>query len=926
MKNTDDFIEEENKQFQQWHFDNGGALKLLQELLGLQPELLRVSSAYFDIGALKYVLDKMNNPFQMRLLIGFRDIKRAEETVRPALEQISEAVRNGLADEVIPASKIIHAAIVGHQVIVREFQARYRHNLHAKAYYADDKGMVLGSPNFSKAGLEHNVEGSIYITDPDALAYYLERYDYYFSRAHDITLEVKEILEKQLQQQPISPYEYYLLCLHHLYPKLKMDKSSVSSRKYHLAEYQTHMVIMARRMLDEQRRAMLISPTGTGKTVMGCRIASELREIGKINRALVIAPAGLVNKWKSHLLDFRFSADAYSMEILGHKNSFERDSFIYKLLESVDDKTLLIIDESQHFRNKNKSKNKKKDKRKGGLIGRVEQLLKIQSRADHPYSLALTATPYSTKWKDFQTQLQVIGKDSSIRDVEDLKTQPVLHITLPFIIQQYAKKDEQGIYLDFGGNKWRFSNIDVKPKIIFEYPHKDIISELEKLVFEFPKKQDPVKLPLFEWDNGEDLDDFEELDEETDEQIIEVFDNEVGVLRTRMPVAGLLKFSLSSFRAFLLRINNFLSTIDNYELLNREEVRERLLRIKQLTEKAMLERDGKADKLVELLKNIPSNEKILVFCEARETVKYLSEIVAAIRPDVKTVIGGMSLKEKIKIVKCFAPVANGNGNFDEDSDDSETNTLIATDCISEGLDFQDAHFLINYDLPWTPLTLVQRLGRLDRPTDYQRNFIVYNFVPQTEVSEMILKFMDTLTERADVYRTMAKINLLEEDKRTSKTMIENDPGFIKLFLGSDISYSDYASIRDKLVPIPVTDRLSDLANLTTEKRKEIENMPSRARSAMKAKNKDGYFILFSCREEMYVIIANTQGEIYPESFFETPTILLNQISCQPEEPLLPLPDETDKMVSNALRTWAERQNIEPEEITEIGTCALISSS
>lgn len=919
MENTDDFMEEEINDFQPYHFDNGGALKLLQELLGLQPELLRVSSAYFDIGALKYVLDRMNNPFQMRLLIGFRDIKRAEETVRPALEQISEAVRNGLADEVIPASKTIHAAIVGHSVIVREFQARYRHNLHAKAYYADDKGMVLGSPNFSRAGLEHNVEGSIYLKDPEALAYYLERYDYYFSKAKDITLEVKEILEKHITQQPITPYEFYLVCLHHLYPKLKMDKSSVSSKKYYLAEYQSHMVIMARRMLDEQRRTMVISPTGTGKTVMGCRIASELRETGKINRTVVIAPAGLVDKWNSHLMDFRFSPDAYSMELIGHKNSFDKNSFIYKLLESVDSNTLLIIDESQHFRNLNRKGGRK------GFVGRVEQLLKIQSRTDRPFSLALTATPYSRKWADFKTQLKVIGKESSIRDVEDLKTQPILHITLPFIIQQYAKKDEQGIYLDFGGNKWRFSNIDVKSKVIFDYPHTDIVSELEELVFEFPRKQNAVTLPLFDWvnedDEDEDTDDLdEEIEDEIDEEIVGVFENGGRVIRTRMPAAGLLKYALSSFRALMPIVNGYLSRIDTYELLNKDEVQGRLTRIKELAEKAILEGDNKASKLIELLKGMSANEKVLIFCEARETVKYVSEVIASIRPDVKKVVGGMSFKEKRKIVKAFAPLANN-----ADTDESDTNTLVATDCISEGLDFQDADILINYDLPWTPLTLVQRLGRLDRPTEHQRNFKVYNFAPSTEVSEMILKFMDTLTERAEIYKMMAKINLLEEDKRTSKTMLENDPGFVKLFLGSDISYSDYASIRDRLVPIPVTDRLSDLAKLTAEKRKEIENMPSRARSAMKAKNKDGYFILFSCKDETHVIITDTKGEIYPESYFETPTILLNQISCQPDEPLLPLPDNMDKMISVALRTWAERQSIEPEEITEIGSCALIGS-
>jgi superfamily II DNA or RNA helicase len=914
---TNSINPDEFENFQRWHFDHGGALKLLQELLGLQPNLMRISSAYFDIGALKYVLDKTKTPVHMRLLIGFRDIQRAEESVKPVLEQINKVVKNGLADEVLPAATIIYDAIVGHQCLVREFQAKYRYNLHAKAYYADTRAMVLGSPNFSRAGLEHNVEGSIYIDDPSALAYYIEQFDYYFSKSRDITIEVKEILEEQLYQEPLSPYEFYLLCLHHFYPKLKNDRSSTAFKKYYLSEYQSHMVIMACRMLDEQRRVMLVSPTGTGKTIMGCRIAYELRELGKINRVLVISPASLVDKWKAHLLDFHLSPDVYSMEIVGHSNSFKKNNLIYKLLESVDDKTLLIIDESQHFRNyRRRGKNK-------GTVGRVMQLLKVQSRPDRPYSLALTATPYSTKWEDFETQLKVIGKDSNINDIEDLKSQPILHITLPFIIQQYAKKDEWGSYLDFGGNKWRFSNIDVRSKIIFEYPHAEIISELECLVFEFERKQALQKLPLFDVledddeENSEMSDDLDILDNE-----IVGHQNRTSVWRTRMVAITLLKFALSSFSAFLPVVETYLSRLDDYDLVNREEVRQRLTKIKQSAEIAALEGDNKAARLVELLKIIPASEKVLIFCEARPTVEYLSGIVVKIRPDAKTIIGGMTFKEKLKLVSCFAPLANSK--FDWEANEKETNTLIATDCISEGLDFQDANYLINYDLPWTPLTLVQRLGRLDRPTDNQRNFVVYNFAPPTDVSKIILNFMDTLTERADIYRTMAKINLLEEDKRTAITLLDNDPGFVKLFLGSDISYTDYAKIRDKLVPIPVTSKLADLAKLTIEKRIEFDKIPTRARSAMKARLKDGYFILFSCRGDTHILLVNSKGEIYPESYFQEQTMLINQISCHSEELLLPIPQDINIVISLALRKWAESKQIEPDEITEIGACALIS--
>jgi hypothetical protein len=170
-----------------------------------------------------------------------------------------------------------------------------------------------------------------------------------------------------------------------------------------------------------------------------------------------------------------------------------------------------------------------------------------------------------------------------------------------------------------------------------------------------------------------------------------------------------------------------------------------------------------------------------------------------------------------------------------------------------------------------------------------------------------------------------EFRFLQNEIRTAKELLETDPGFIKLFLDGTINYLEYSKIRDRLVPLPVTAQLADLAKLTPQKRKELDDLPSRARSAMKAKGKKGYFILFKHENEPHILIVDKNGTRYPETLFEPIRLLLSHIACTEDEPLQPLPDsdEINRVVSIALRNWAESAGVSPDEITELGTEALV---
>ena len=85
-------------------------------------------------------------------------------------------------------------------------------------------------------------------------------------------------------------------------------------------------------------------------------------------------------------------------------------------------------------------------------------------------------------------------------------------------------------------------------------------------------------------------------------------------------------------------------------------------------------------------------------------------------------------KDKQKIVAQFAP--NANPEHRQNTNENELNTLIATDVLAEGLNLQDCGMLINYDLHWNPVRLIQRFGRIDRIGSEFDKIYGFNFLPE----------------------------------------------------------------------------------------------------------------------------------------------------------------------------------------------------
>jgi superfamily II DNA or RNA helicase len=127
--------------------------------------------------------------------------------------------------------------------------------------------------------------------------------------------------------------------------------------------------------------------------------------------------------------------------------------------------------------------------------------------------------------------------------------------------------------------------------------------------------------------------------------------------------------------------------------------------------------DDKLKALVKLLKNDPvmSRHKVLLFTEFADTAHYLRDQLREQGIDGVEEVDSTTRGSREEIIRRFAPYYNGSSSGELQANGlRETRVLISTDVLSEGLNLQDATRLINYDLHWNPVRLMQRIGRVDR--------------------------------------------------------------------------------------------------------------------------------------------------------------------------------------------------------------------
>jgi superfamily II DNA or RNA helicase len=162
------------------------------------------------------------------------------------------------------------------------------------------------------------------------------------------------------------------------------------------------------------------------------------------------------------------------------------------------------------------------------------------------------------------------------------------------------------------------------------------------------------------------------------------------------------------------------------------------------------DRDEKLNELVKLISHKHPNQKVLVFSQFADTVDYLANQLAGRGIDRVAGVTG-DAEDPTKLAWRFSPESNDKRA--EVPTESEINVLIATDVLSEGQNLQDAAVVVNFDLPWAIIRLIQRAGRVDRIGQKAHTIMCYSFLPADGVERIIrlrARVRQRLQENAEV--------------------------------------------------------------------------------------------------------------------------------------------------------------------------------
>lgn len=160
------------------------------------------------------------------------------------------------------------------------------------------------------------------------------------------------------------------------------------------------------------------------------------------------------------------------------------------------------------------------------------------------------------------------------------------------------------------------------------------------------------------------------------------------------------------------------------------------------------ENDRKMDALIELLNVTHKNEKVIIFTQYSDSALYLERELLNRGIEHVGVASG-DTADISSIVKSFSPISNEFTIKKE----NELRILIATDVLSEGQNLQDAHIVVNFDLPWALIRLVQRAGRVDRLGQKSEKIYCYSFLPEDGIEKIIglrSKLKNRIKQNAEV--------------------------------------------------------------------------------------------------------------------------------------------------------------------------------
>ena len=755
-----------------------------------------------------------------------------------------------------------------------ELKAHPSHKLHAKVYisryHEDDRdfgNVITGSSNFSESGLVANYEFNVQLKNSTDVEYALERFEKLWDEAVDISdFYVDVVKNKTHFNNEITPYQIYLKLLYEYFkadlslnPDLFYDNLPENFMKL---KYQEQAVINAKKILEEYGGVFLADVVGLGKTYMAALLANQLT-----GRNLVIASPALLNRdnpnsWPNVFSDFKIAGDFVSIGRL--------EKIIERGTEKYDN---IIIDEAHKFRNENSISYEKLS-----IICRGKKVILV------------TATPLNNSPMDILAQIKLFqkAKNSTIPGIRNLEK---FFKDLQNRLNNLDRKADYDEYMYIVKDNAVQIRDKILKHIMVRRTRTEIEKyfreDLKNQGLKFPKVTAPT--PIY-YELNEELNYIfnETIRLITDKEqfkyarytpflylkkaLSKLEQTQQKNMRGFMRIL-LVKRLESSFHAFKQTLGRFIDSYNNFllaynkgkvytskkhwkkileyyfddnfdairKLIDNEKAEE--YNSKDFNEKLKIDiendiktlkkiqdlwkdidYDPKLNSFLEKLREdkILNKNKLIIFTESKETAVYLKEKLEENLNENILIYHGSSTAQDLKTV-----IANFDAKAANPKDDYRI--LVTTEVLSEGINLHRSNVVLNYDIPWNPTRMIQRVGRINRIDTPFKEIFTYNFFPSEEAND-IIKLKEAAIAKINYFIEMLgnDAKLLTDGEEIKSFELFNKLTSKEFILGDD----EYEESELKYLKV-----IEDIRDNDKDLFEQIKNLPRKARVARKVAKK-----------------------------------------------------------------------------------------
>ncbi len=767
-----------------------------------------------------------------------------------------------------------------------EIRVHPSQNIHAKLYIhrfqpmgIDFGRVITGSSNFSENGLIAQYEFNVELKDRSDVEFALNKFENLWLDGIDVSNEyVDTIQTKTWLSNDITPYDIYLKFL---YEYFKEDINIDNTLEFDLPagfmelDYQKQAINSAKRILDAYNGLFLSDVVGLGKTFMTAMLLQKLDK----GKKLIICPPVLSEYWEDTLESFH---------VKQHSKVVSLGKLEAILKKGTEDYKYIIVDEAHRFRNE-----------------KTQSYENLHTICKGKKVILLSATPLNNRFSDLKAQIGLFQSlnRSHIPNITNLEhyfkvlqrqvddfdkgspehqrqlkvnSEKIRDQVLKHIMVRRTRSEIKNFFKqDIERQGLKFPDIADPKQIIYKFDDKTdaVFTQTLKLLKEFKYARYTPLLFLIK--------PLSEFDAQSQRNMGGFMK---GVLVKRLE---------SSFYAFKNSLARFITSyerflgmydtgtiwiskaVDVFDLLDNDDT-ETLLKLLEQDKadkysaqdfrndfhaqlkfdldilyniQALwqdIDHDPKLEQFIKELKTNPSlkNKQVLIFSESKETTTYLQEHL------------DHEFKDSVLSFSSQGGFYRGNHHNNHTLRDiilenyqpkhknpkDDVKILITTDVLAEGINLHRCNIIINYDLPWNPTKVLQRVGRVNRVGTEHTQIHIFNIFP-TAQSDAELGLEDNIKAKLQAFHTILgeDAKYLSDDEEVSTHGLFGDKYF------DDLNNKEtYQDAEDDITKSELSylQKIRDIRDNDQKLFEKIKRLPKKARSCRLSNNNNDGLITF----------------------------------------------------------------------------------